>query len=121
MGFSDFLRHSCDIYHIRKAETSPGHNLPPSPTFSYPDAPDLNAVPCYFSVRSGKADVNQHEPQTKYEARLKLALPSGTDIRVNDKVVDLVTGYEYTAEIPRNIRGHHMTVMVTRRAQQEPL
>ena len=121
MAFGDFLQHSCDIYHIRKTEVSPGYNLPSSPTFSYPDEPDERAVPCHFSVRSGRADVKQYEPQAKYEARLKLTLPIGTDVRVNDKIIDRGAGYEYTAEIPRNVRGHHMVVMVTRTAGQEAL
>jgi hypothetical protein len=121
VGFSDFLNHSCDIYHMQKTDVSPGYGLPSSLTFAYPDEPDVKAVPCHFSVRSGSANVKQYDPQAKYEARLKLAVPFGTDIRVNDKIVDTGTGYEYTAEIPRNIRSHHTVVMVTRKTQQEPL
>ena len=121
MGFDLFINHTCDIYHIRKNDESPGYNLPSSPKFSYPDEPDLKAVPCHFGVRSGQAEVNQYEPQAKYQARLKVAFFFGTDIRLNDKIVDCDTGYEYTAEIPRNIRDHHITVFATRRAAQEPL
>ena len=121
MGFSNFLNHACDIYHIRKAEASPGYNLPSSPTFSYPDRPDEKAVPCHFHIRSGTAEVSQDEPQAKYRARLKLSLPAGTDVRVNDKIIDCGTGYEYTAEIPRQIQHHHVIVFITRRAGRESL
>ena len=116
MGFNDFLRHTCDIYHIRKSDESPGYNLPSSPMFSYPDEPDLKSVPCLF--KSGGGTVTRSEPQARYDVRTKLSLPAGTDVRINDKVIDLDTGYEYTAEEPRNIRGHHVTVMVWRTAQQ---
>lgn len=119
MGFSDFLKHSCDIYHIQKADVSPGFDLPPSPTFSYPGEPDLKSVPCHF--HTGGTTITQTAPQAKYSASIKLALPAGTDIRINDKIVDCDSGYEYTAEIPRDIRGHHITVMVHRTAQQEAL
>ena len=48
------------------------------------------------------------------DARLKLTLPIDTDIRVNDKVVDCESGYEYEAEVPRNIRDHHIVVWIHR-------
>lgn len=121
MGFNDFLNHRCDIYHIKSEEKSPGYNLPSSPKFSYPDEPDHSNVECKFGTKSGTATVTPHSPQTTYDARLKLALPWGTDIRVNDKVVDLDSGYEYTAEVPRKIRSHHIVVYVTRRSHQEAL
>jgi hypothetical protein len=121
VGFSDFLQHRCDIYHIQREDKSPGYNLPSSPTFSYPEEPDLENVSCHFGTKSSTVNVVQQEPQMVYEARIKLALPWGTDIRVNDKIIDCETGYEYTAEIPRKHRNHHLTVMVTRRANQEAL
>ena len=45
----------------------------------------------------------------------------GTDIRINDKVVDCETGLEYTAERPRNIRDHHIFVYIKRTKEQEAL
>ncbi len=121
MAFDDFLDHSCDIYHIKRSTASPGYNLPSSPSFSYPEAPDLPAVPCHFGVRGSSFNVVQSEPQASLAVNIKLSLPAGTDVRLNDKIVDCDTGYEYTAEIPRNIRGHHMTVQLYRTGQQEPL
>ena len=121
MGLNDFLEHRCDIYHIHSEDKSPGYGLPSSPTFSYPDDPDISNVRCHFSVKSGTSNVNQLDPQTVYAARLKLTLPFGTDVRVNDKIIDRTTGYEYTAEIPRNVRKHHMFVFVIRRGNQEAI
>ena len=46
------------------------------------------------------------------DAKIKLTLPAGTDVRLNDKIIDCNTGFEYTAEQPRNIRGHHIFVYV---------
>lgn len=121
MSFDAFLDHTCNIFHMQKTESSPGYNLPSSPSFSYPEEPDLAAIPCHFGVKSGTYTIVQLEPQANLEAKVKLALPAGTDVRLNDKIVDCATGYEYTAEVPRNIRGHHTTVLLHRSGQQEPI
>lgn len=121
MAFKTLLDHTCDIYHIQRSDTSPGYDLPSSPSFNYPKQPDLAAVPCHFGVTHSTVAVVQADPQANLEAKLKLALPAGTDVRLNDKIVDCTSGYEYTAEVPRNIRGHHVTVLLHRTGQQEPL
>ena len=46
------------------------------------------------------------------DSRIKLTLPLGTDVRLNDKIVDCATGLEYTAEKPINVRDHHLFVYV---------
>ena len=61
------------------------------------------------------------QPQNDMDSDIKLTLPAGTDVRLNDKIVSSETGLEYTAGQPRNIRGHHMTVKIYRTAQQRPL
>jgi len=121
VGLNDFLRHRCDIYHIKREDKSPGFALPSSPTFSYPEEPDVVNVRCHFGKKSGSKSVDQRTPQTVYVARIKLTLPYKTDVRVNSKIIDRETGYEYTAEIPENVRDHHTIVMVTRRANQEAI
>ncbi len=55
------------------------------------------------------------------DARIKLVLPIGTDIRLNDRIVNCDTGYEYTAEIPQNIQNHHIYVYIKRTERQRPL
>ena len=70
--------------------------------FCYPD--DYNSPYKSYSAFGGNP----------YFIDLKLTLPTGTDIKVNDKVIDCDTGYEYEAEVPRNIRGHHITVQIHR-------
>ena len=121
MSFGELLNHKCDIYHISRSDASPGYGLPASPVFAYPRAPDLSSVPCHFGVKSSTVTVVQLEPQANYEAKIKLVLPFGTDVRRNDKIVDLETGYEYTAEIPRFIRNHHIAVLLHRSGRQEAL
>lgn len=120
MSFDTLLNHTCDIYHIQKVEQSPGYGLPSSPAFSYRSEPDLSGVRCHFGTKSG-VTVIQTEPQAKYEAKIKLDLPLGTDVRLNDKIMDLGTGYEYTAEIPRIVRNHHIVVLLHRSDGQEAL
>ena len=121
MSFYTLLDHTCDIYHTVKNNESPGYNLPASPTFSYPDTPDAESVICHFSVKSSTVTVNQYAPQAKLESRIKLILPISADIRVNDRIVDCDTGYEYTAELPRKVRNHHTFVWITRRTEQEAI
>lgn len=121
MSLETLFDHTCDIYHMRKADESPGYGLPPSPTFSYPETPDLSGIPCHFSVRDSALTIVQREPQANLEGRIKLNLPLDTDVRINDTIVDVTLGVEYTAELPRNIRGHHIAVKLRRTGQQEPL
>ena len=55
------------------------------------------------------------------DAKIKLTLPAGTDVRWNDKIIDCNTGFEYTAEQPRNIRGHHIFVYVKKIGEERHL
>lgn len=121
MSFEAMLNHECDIYHVQKVRASPGYKLPSSPSFSYPDTPDEENVKCHFCVKSGTRVVVQAEPQAVYQAQIKLILPLDTDIRLNDKIVDKASGYEYTADIPVRVQDHHLFVMIRRRSSQEAL
>lgn len=121
MSIENFFDHKCNIYHLRYEEKSPAYNLPASPLFEYPELPDEENISCHFAVKSFSYTINQTEPANIYDAKIKLTLPIGTDIRRNDKVVELSTGLEYTAEQPRNVRGHHLFVFVKRIDEQKPL
>jgi hypothetical protein len=59
--------------------------------------------------------LQQTESANEYIIVGKLQLPVGTDIRVNDKIVDKGNGLVYTAEIPKNVRDHHMIVRIQRK------
>lgn len=121
MSIENFFDHQCDIYHLIGDEKSPGYNLPASPAFTYPKTPDEASVPCHFGVRSFNPTIQQTQPANEYEVKIKLTLPIGTDIRRNDKIVELSTGLEYTAEQPRNVRNHHLFVHIKRIEEQKPL
>lgn len=116
MAIEDFFDHTCTLFHAEKGSNNLGYGISDKEYFSYPDEAEEkdSNVPCHFSVKAGNYQVAQGEPQNTYAARLKLSLPIGTDIRVNDKVVSGVTGYTYKAEIPRIIRNHHIIVYVNR-------
>ena len=79
------------------------------------------AAPATEYVTLAYIQIAQQQPQNDMDSDIKLTLPAGTDIRLNDKIVSSETGLEYTAGQPRNIRGHHMTVKIYRTAQQRPL
>lgn len=118
---SDFFNHTCDIYHIIEGERSPGYNLPASPSFSYPNEPDIPGQTCHFGVKSATVTVIQTAPANLMDAKIKLTLPIGTDVRLNDKIVDCTTGLEYTAEQPVNVRDHHLFAYIKRKNGQEAL
>ncbi|MEG1894638.1 MAG: DUF3599 family protein [Oscillospiraceae bacterium] len=120
MSIEKMLDHTCDIYHIAESKTSPGYNLPLSPSFEYPKLPNISGTACHFGVNSN-ISIKQEEPQNVMEAKTKLTLPTGTDVRLNDKIVDCASGLEYTAEIPRNIRNHHIIVYVKKVVEQRAL
>lgn len=117
----DFFDHRCNIYHLTKSKTSPGFGLPASITFEYSKTPDIENLSCHFGVKSSNITIVQQEPQNVMDARIKLTLPAGTDIRLNDKIIDCDTGLEYTAEQPRNIRDHHIYVYIKRIERQKSL
>jgi len=127
MAFDSFLNHKCDVYHITQKTESVGFGLEDKHSFSYPDEPDLTEVRCHFNIRgsAGSRNIVQNPataaPHAEYRAKIKLVFPYGTDIRLNDKIVDKSNGYEYTADIPVQVQRHHMFVMVRRTASQEPI
>lgn len=121
MAIEDLLDHKCDIYHLKGSDNSVGYGLPDSQLFAYPEKPDEEAVPCHFGIESLDAGTEQKNPQNILREKVKLTLPSGTDIRINDKIVECDTGLEYTAEKPRNIRDHHIFVYIKRTKEQEAL
>lgn len=123
MSIESLFDHVCDIYHLNTSEQSLGYGLPKSPTFSYESKADVKGVPCHFNIRQGNDKrMVQREPQNELTERIKLNLPEGTDIRINDKVVDVVTGLEYTVASPaHNIRDNHLFVYVERIGLQKAL
>lgn len=121
MSFDSFLNHLCDIYHITEEKASPGYKLPSSPSFSYTSEPDISNQPCHFGVKSQNVTVTQTAPANLMDAKIKLTLPIGTDVRLNDKIIDCTTRLEYTAEQPVNIRNHHIFVYIKRTEGQKAL
>ena len=121
MSIEAFFDHTCDIYHLSEEGASPGFGLPTSPSFSYPEQPSEASVPCHFAIKAATVTTAQQDPANMMEARIKLTLPAGTDIRTNDKVVWKEAQLEYTAELPRNVRNHHVFVYVKRKDHQRPM
>ncbi len=121
MSLENLLNHTCDIYHIRENSSSPGYTLPHSPTFSYSDTPDISGQKCHFGVKSASVTITQTEPANLMDAKIKLTLPADTDVRLNDKITDCATGFEYTAEQPVNVREHHVFVYIKKTGGQKTL
>lgn len=121
MSLEALFDHKCDIYHIRKEGKSPGYGLAASPSFNYPDEPDIKEQECHFGVKSAAVTVTQAVPTNLMDAKIKLTIPIGTDIRINDKIVNCDTGLEYTAEQPINVRNHHIFVYLKKTEGQKAL
>ena len=115
MSFENLLDQKCAIYHMKKEGKNLGYGIK-GDTFVYPEEPDAAEIACHFNV-SHDGNLQQTEDANEYTVVGKLNLPYGTDVRVNDKIVDLASGIVYYAEIPRNIRNHHVTVQVQRKGK----
>jgi len=113
MAIEDLFDHKCSIYHLQTIVTDMGFGVTSEST-GYPDIPDLAAVPCHFSS-AASTQMNQTESFNEYLYTGKLKLPAGTDVRVNDRIVDDENGLEYYAQVPRNIRGNHVAVVIYRK------
>lgn len=121
MAIENFFDHTCNIFHLRSEGKSPGFGLPAAPEFKYDADPDLAGVACHFHVKGFSPLFKEQSPHTDMDGSEKLSLPAGTDVRINDKIVDLTTGVEYTAGVPRNIRDHHIAVQLHRTTAQRAL
>lgn len=117
MAIEDLFDHRCSIYHLGEHEVDKGYGIVTT-EYGYGETPDLEHIPCHFNVNAS-AQMVQQEPMNTYLYTGKLNLPAGTDIRLNDKVVNEDNGIEFTAQIPQDIRGHHMTVTVQRKGNIE--
>ena len=116
MAWEDFFNHKCTIYHVIEKEKDLGYGITDNHAFRYPEEAEEKDIdiPCHFHINVGTAQITQSEPLNEYYARIKLSLPIGTDIRVNDKIVSGETGFTYIAELPRRIQNHHIIVYVNR-------
>ncbi|MGN0332177.1 MAG: DUF3599 family protein [Lachnospiraceae bacterium] len=114
MSLERLFDHTCEIYHLKKETSDIGFGIKDEETYGYDMDEKQDPVSCHFGVRGSSISTNQGEPMNELDARIKLTLPIGTDIRVNDKIISRQTGYAYIAETPRNIRGHHITVNIKR-------
>lgn len=113
MAFEDLLEQKCNIYHLGKIVTDMGYGITKE-DYGYPDTPDLENIPCHLNVEAS-ANLEQTEVENEYIYTGKPQLPVGTDVRINDRIIDVSTGLEYYAQVPRNIRNHHIVVMVQRK------
>ena len=111
MSFRSLMTDKCDIYHLTESITSPGYGLPGETGYSYPDVPDLVDVPCKFTEKN--QIITQGEPGAEIVHSFAVNFLISTDIRLNDKLV--FNGAEFKAQIPRQVKNHHIEVVVTRR------
>ena len=112
MAIEDFFDHTCNIYHLQNEDIEIGYGIKDKKYF-YNYTADIENVQCHFYIKTPEQFIH-NDPQPSVTGRIKLALPIGTDIRTNDKVINNVTGLGYIAEVVHNIREHHIMVYLFR-------
>lgn len=112
--FEDFFNHTCDIFHLVEQASTKDYGIKVAKQYVYEKEPSEKDVPCHFHIQSDTLKIVQKEPYSILSGEVKLSLPIGTDIRKNDRVQSKETGLCYYADVPRNIREHHIIVQVRR-------
>lgn len=117
--FDDFMDHTCNIYHLSEEPVEAGYGIAASGVKKEHMEPDEVDVKCHFHVNSATGSllrVVQKEPYSSVDGALKLSVPIGTDIRMNDIVEDCRNGLKYRVGVPKVIHGgHHIIAIITRR------
>lgn len=115
--FEDFLNHTCNIYHLEKESVTVGYGIMAEGMKCAAEKPDEKNVCCHFNIReNNQIRIEQKEPYSSIAGDLKLTLPIGTDIRMNDIVEDCRNGLKYRAGIPKEVHGgHHIVVTLSRK------
>lgn len=112
MAIEDFFNHTCNIFHLQKRSVNIGCGIEDT-EYYYKDTADTENIQCHFYLKTPE-QFTYNDPQPYVTGRIKLALPIGTDIRTNDKVINNITGLGYIAEVVHNIRNHHLMVYLFR-------
>lgn len=112
--FEDFLDHKCDIFHLVDSPNPEAYGIRAMAKRVPAERPSEKGVCCHFHVRNDGLQIAQGEPYSSLQGQVRLSLPIGTDIRENDIVQSWETGLRYRADVPRKIRGHHITVTLRR-------
>ena len=119
--FDEFMNHRCNIYHMADETVNVGYGIHAADTRTESAQAVEEDVPCHFYVRQNDLlKVVQNEPYSSVDGDIKLALPIGTDIRLNDTVEDCGTLLRYRAGVPRTVHGDHHIIVMLRRREGEP-
>lgn len=112
--FEDFLNDRCDIFHLEEQSITIGYGIEATGISLPATEPVAKDVPCHFHNKTNTLRIVQNELYSSLEGEVKLSLPFGIDIHENDLVINKKTGIRYRADVPKDIHGHHITVMLKR-------
>lgn len=117
--FDDFFNHKCNIYHLTSFNVDIGYGFEEQNVkHEYLNTPDIEKQRCHFHTKSFSMNMQQSDPLNTLPMTRKISFPIGTDIRINDKVVDCDSGIAYTAQLPVKVQNHHIVVILTRTDSQ---
>lgn len=102
----NLMNHRCNIFHVIKSSSGGGFGLPSQDVYSYRDTPDISSQSCHFKLN--RLIVNGTGPAKSFSNNSHVDFPTGTDVRMNDKILDLETGIIYYANPPKSIRGNRI-------------
>lgn len=106
MSINNLMDHKCNIHHIIKTSSGGGFGLPAEDKYSYSKDPDILSQPCHFKLN--KLIITDSGPAKSFSSTSHADFPIGTDVRPNDKIVDLETNIVYYCNIPKNLRGNRI-------------
>ncbi|MDO7787130.1 DUF3599 family protein [Desulforamulus aquiferis] len=112
MSYAKLLTDRCDIFHLVATSDPVEFGVPFAKTLGYPEEANLTDVPCYFSNDRKGQVITQGEPNNRIVESFLVHFKTGTDVRINDKVI--FQGDKYCLQKPRDIRGHHIEVKAVR-------
>lgn len=110
----DFFNHRCDIFHLVENQEQGCYGIRSRERMAPEKVPSEENIRCHFHTKSNSLQIVQGEPYSKLTGEVKLSLPIGIDIRKNDVVRSRESGMYYRADMPKNIQGHHLTVILRR-------
>lgn len=114
--FEDFMNHRCNIYHLEDDTVNVGYGVKQRTVRKTGSIAATKEQPCHFHTKVGDTvRIVQNEPFSSVDGEIKLSLPAGVDIRMNDIVEDCSNGLRYRAGVPRAVHaGHHIIVGLNR-------
>lgn len=109
MSINNLFDHSCNIYHQIIQEKELEYGLKSSNVYTYENEVSEKYIPCHFKNINDQRITQKEAFYASYDD-IKVILPFGTNVVLNDKIVNAQTNEQYIAGFPINYRNSHIIV-----------